>query len=307
MPPVVQKTGWTGAIELQDAKLTLPGVADPVAVESASAHIEGARVILDRIHAQAGKIAFQGDYRYEPQVARPHRLRLKIAEADAAELERLLMPTLRHSRGLIERALSLGSAPPPAWFSDRHVDAVLQVAALHFEGADLTALQTHLLWDVTKAEFTDLHATLNGGRVTGSLSVSLSPSRPTYRLIAHAKGCEWRSGKIDADTTLESSGTGVELITRLRSTGAFTARGLAVEDLPALASVAGTYTLAWTRTNPLLHFTDLQVISGDETYTGQGATQPDGRLLFVLSNGTKEMRMSGTLAQLRLVDQPESR
>jgi len=56
------------------------------------------------------------------------------------------MPTLRHSSGLIERALSLGSAPPPAWFSDRHVDAVLQVAALHFEGADLTALQTHLLW-----------------------------------------------------------------------------------------------------------------------------------------------------------------
>ena len=54
---------------------------------------------LERIHAQAGKIAIQGDYRYEPQMARPHRLRLRIADADAAGLERLLMPTLRHSPG----------------------------------------------------------------------------------------------------------------------------------------------------------------------------------------------------------------
>jgi hypothetical protein len=53
-------------------------------------------------------------------------------------------------------------------------------------------------------------------------------------------------------------------------------------------------------------FTDLQLVSGDETYTGQGGSQPDGRLLFLLSSGSKEMHMSGTLAELRL-DQPEAR
>jgi hypothetical protein len=55
-----------------------------------------------------------------------------------------------------------------------------------------------------------------------------------------------------------------------------------------------------------MRFTDLQLVSGDETYTGQGGTQPDGRLLFQLTSGSKEMHMSGTLAQLR-VDQPEVR
>ncbi len=79
-----------------------------------------------------------------------------------------------------------------------------------------------------------------------------------------------------------------------------------MDALPDLESVSGTYDLAWAQTAALLHFTDLQLVSGDETYTGQGGTQPDGRLLFLLTSGTKQMHMSGTLAQLR-VDQPEVR
>ena len=40
--------------------------------------------------------------------------------------------------------------------------------------------------------------------------------------------------------------------------------------------------------------------TGDETYTGRGATQDDGRLVILLSSGTKELRMSGTLAKLKV-------
>ena len=297
--------GWTGAIELEDAKFPLPGLAEPVNVESASAHIEGARIALDRIHAQAGNLALEGDYRYEPQMARPHRLRLEIPEADAAELERLLMPTLRHS-GLIARALSLGRPSLPDWLAGRHLDARVQIGVLHLDGAEVSALQTHLLWDGTKIEFADLRGALDGGRVTGILAVSLRGNRPTYRLEASAKGVEWKSGKVNAETVVESSGTGSELLSRLRSTGKFEARGLDMEALPDLETVTGTYDLAWAQATPVLRFTDLQMVSGDETYIGQGATQPDGRLLFQLTSGTKEMHMSGTLAQLR-IDQPEVR
>jgi len=299
-------TGWTGVIDLQDAKFPLPGLAEPVVVESASALIDGARVTIERIHAQAGKLAIEGEYRYEPQMARPHRLRIGIPEADAAELERLLMPTLRHSRGLIARALSLGRASLPAWLADRHVDATVQIGSLQLGGAEARDLQTHLVWDAAKAEFTDVRASLVGGRVAGILAVSLRGSRPTYRFEARAKGVEWKSGKVDAEAVLESSGTGVELLARMHSTGTFAARGLEMEALPDLESVAGAYDLVWAQTAPVLRFTDLQVVSGDEIYTGQGATQPDGRLLFQLTSGSKEMRMSGTLAELR-VDQAEAR
>jgi hypothetical protein len=304
--PASVKTGWTGAIDLRDAQFPLPGLAEPVAVGSANAHIDGARVTLDHILAQAGKVSMEGDYRYEPHMARPHRLRITIPEADAAELERLLMPTLRHSSGLIARALSFGRASLPEWLANRHVDATVQIGVLHLGNAEVHGLQTHLLWDAAKAEFTDVRASLDGGRVTGALSVGLRGNGPAYRLQAHAKGVEWKSGNVDADTVLESSGTGLELLARLHSSGAFVARGLEMEALPDLESVSGAYDLAGAQMAPILRFTDLQVVSGDETYTGQGATQPDGRLLFQLTSGSKEMHMSGTLAQLR-VDQPEVR
>jgi len=300
-PPT--KSGWSGAIDLQDARFPLPGLAEPVAVESATAHIDGARVMLDQIRAQAGNIAVQGEYRYEPQMPRPHRLRILIPEADAAELERLLMPTLRHSRGLIARALSLGRPSMPEWLLDRHLDAAVQIGTLHLGGSDVAGLQAHLVWDAAKAEFADIRASLNGGRITGVLTVGLRGNRPAYRLQARAKGVEWKSGKVDAETALESSGTGMELLARLHSTGAFTARGLEMDALPGLESVSGEYDLAWAQSAPILRFTDLQLVSGDETYTGQGATQPDGRLLIQLTSGSKEMHMSGTLAELRL-DQP---
>jgi hypothetical protein len=227
-------------------------------------------------------------------------LRIRIPEADAAELEDLLMPTLRYNRGLIARALNLGRTSLPDWLASRHVDATVQIGVLHLGGADVAGLQTHLLWDAAKAEFIDIRATLYGGRVTGILVVGLRGNRPAYRLQARAKGFEWKSGKVDAQTVLESSGTGTELLARLHSSGAFAARGMQMEALPDLASVSGSYDLAWARLAPVLRFTDLQLVSGDDTYTGQGATQPDGRLLFQLVSGSKEMHMSGTLAQLQI-------
>jgi hypothetical protein len=304
--PALAQTGWTGVIDLRDAQLPLPGIEEPVALESASAHIDGARITLDRIRAKAGKIAIEGEYRYEPQMSRPHRLRIDIAEADAEELERLLMPTLRHNRGLIARALSLGRAALPDWLAGRHLDASVRIGVFQLGAVEAHDLSAHLLWDVTKAEFTDIRAGLDGGRVTGALSVSLRGSRPAYRLDARAKGVAWKSGKVDAETVLESSGTGTELLARLHSTGTFMARGLEMEALPGLENVSGAFDLIWAQTAPNIRFTGLQVVSGDGTYTGQGATQPDGRLLFQLVSGNKEMRMSGTLAELR-VDQPEVR
>jgi hypothetical protein len=87
----------------------------------------------------------------------------------------------------------------------------------------------------------------------------------------------------------------VELLAGLHSTGTFVARGLEMDALPDLGDVSGAYDLRWARMAPLVRFTDLQMVSGEDTYTGQGATQADGRLVFLLTSGSKEMRVSGTL------------
>ena len=53
-------------------------------------------------------------------------------------------------------------------------------------------------------------------------------------------------------------------------------------------------------TAPRLRLTGLNLRTEDETYTGRGATQDDGRLVILLTSGAKEMRMSGTLAKLKV-------
>ncbi len=300
------ETGWTGSIELDDARFPVPGLAEPVEVQSAAAHIAGQSVVVNRIRAQAGGIAFQGEYEYQPRLTRPHRLRIWIPDADAADIERLWMPTLRHGRGLLARALSLGRTPIPDWLSDRHVDATVQIGVLRLADAEARGIQTHLLWDATKAEFDNLRARIDGGRVTGTLSVNLRGSLPVYRLEAQCKGIQWKSGTVEAETVLESSGTGTELLARLHSAGTFAASGLEMDALPDLESVSGFYDIVWAQAGPLLRFSELQLVSGSDTYTGQGATQPDGQLIIQLSSGAKEMRMSGTLARLRL-DEPVAR
>jgi hypothetical protein len=156
------------------------------------------------------------------------------------------------------------------------------------------------VWDGPKAEFDGVRARLAGGQAEGTLLVTLRGNRPAYRLEGKAQAIEWKSGQVDAEGLLESSGTGTELLARLHSAGTFAARGLEMEALPDLQSVSGTYDVSWAQSVPRLSFPELQLVSGSETYTGQGDTQPDGRLLIQLSGAGKDLHMSGTLAELRV-------
>jgi len=77
----------------------------------------------------------------------------------------------------------------------------------------------------------------------------------------------------------------------MRSEGSFTGRAL---DICKTAS--GCYRLEW----PRLRLTELQLLIGQDLFIGRGAMQDDGRLLLQLSSGGKQMRMTGTLAQLAI-------
>ncbi len=57
------KRGWTGGLELSDAQVQVPGLADPLLLSSARAQIDGARVGLDRIDGSGGLV---GVYRRIP-------------------------------------------------------------------------------------------------------------------------------------------------------------------------------------------------------------------------------------------------
>ncbi len=288
-------TGWTGRLELQDAEIPLPGLADPVLLVSAHAQIDGPRVVLDQIDASAGKVSFSGEYRYEPGTARPHRLRLRIEEVDAADLEAELMPTLSRTPGLLARAL--GRQGVPEWLQDRQLDGTVQIGDLRLGGSHLENLRARLVWDVAHVELDGLQAKLGHAAITGRLAVNMPGDRPSYKLTGSVKGLIWQSGKLDAEGTLETFGTGPQVLANLTSEATFTAQALDFGAISPWRSVSGSANLACS---PRLRLTGLNLKMEDETYTGSGATLDDGRLVISLSNGSKEMRMSGTLAKLKI-------
>jgi hypothetical protein len=292
------KAGWSGHLELSDAQIAVPGLADPLVIASARAQIDGARVVLDRVEAQAGKVAFTGEYRYEPGAARPHRLRLRAEELDAADLEAEFMPTLSRGASLIARAL--GRVAVPDWLKQRAVDGTVQIDDLLLAGRRLENVRARLVWDVARVEFDGIQAKLDRAAITGKLAVNLRAARPSYKLTAKVKGLDWQSGKLDADGTLETSGTGSQLLANLTSEGIFTGAALDFGMLAPWRSVTGSYSLAWFEAAPRLRLTGLNLRTEDDTYTGRGATQEDGSLVILLTSGAKEMRMSGTLAKLKV-------
>jgi hypothetical protein len=289
--------GWTGRLELTDAQIPLPGLADPVQLTSARAQIDGDRVAIEQIEAQAGKVALTGSYSYEPEDPHPHRLRLRIEQLDAADLEAELIPTLRHSGGLIARAL--GRTTVPEWLKQRAIDGTVQIDDLLLAGSHLENVRGRLVWDVARVELDNLQARLGRAAITGKLAVNLRGNRPAYHLTGKVKGLTWQSGKVDVEGSLETSGTGEELLANLTSEGTFTGSALDFGTVAPWRSVSGSCNLAWS---PRLHLSGVNLKTEDETFTGRGVTQEDGRLIIQLSSGSKEMRMSGTLARLRVED-----
>jgi hypothetical protein len=292
------EAGWSGNLEIADATVNVPGLADALQIESAHARIDGARVVLDHLEAQAGPIAFDGEYRYEPGAARPHRIRLRAGEVRAEDLESELLPILRRNPGLLARAL--GRTETPDWLRRLNLEGSVQIEDLQVAGAHLENVRAGLLWDATHASLQGIEARFNRAALSGALAVNLRGAVPAYQFRGKLSGLNWQSGKLDASGTFQTSGTGLRLLANLKSEGTFSGTGLDFGTLAPWHAASGAYALAWAQTAPRLRLTDLRLQTEDETYTGRGATQDDGRLLIQLTNGLREMRMSGGLASLKV-------
>lgn len=290
-------SAWSGDLEVKDASIKTPGLADPLLLNTVHARIDGARLALDRIEAQAGKIAVTGDYEYQPDAVRPHRVHLRADRVDAADLESELQPTLHRDSGLIARAL--GRVTIPDWLRQRNADGTIAINSLDIGGAHVEGLKARLAWDVANVELTNLQATIEGAPVTGRLGMNLRGARPEYKLNLRVKGWDWQSGSLDAQLTADTAGTGAQLLRNLKAEGTLSGNELDFGTAQRWRCVSGAFNLAFAGALPTFRVTGLNLRNGDDLYTGQGGTRDDGRLVLTLTNGPKEIRLSGAPAALK--------
>jgi hypothetical protein len=216
---------------------------------------------------------------------------------DAADLEAEAMPTLRRS-GLL--ASALGGSAAPSWLKERAVDGAIEIDEFSVAGTSLGKVKARLVWDGTRMELQGLQAGLAGAAVTGTLSVNLRGARPSYRFTGKVKGLSWQEGKTDVDGTVETAGFGAALLANITSEGVFSASGVDFGPASPFRAASGNYSLEWWQGLPRLRLTGLSLRTADGAFTGRGATQDDGRIVILLSDGTREMRLTGTLTNLRV-------
>lgn len=285
---------WTSAFRLRDAEFRIAGIADPVRLSNAAGELNGRNVSLSQAEGAAGEIAFQAQYQFAPGAARPDRLRLSIPQADIAEIERLLKPSLARERGFLARTLGLGRSPAPAWLDRRQLDATVTVGLLSASEHSASDLSTHLYWDGAQVRLTAVAGRINGAALSGEGSADLSGAEPRYQFAGSLNALPFRGGEIDLEGRLETSGVGARAWSELRADGDFRARRVLFAPEPEFRSASGCFELnlaAATRWKlPLV-----EIHQGGEVFTGSGASLPDGRLSLDLANARRQWKLTAAL------------
>jgi hypothetical protein len=226
-----------------------------------------------------------------------------VAELDAAELERLLLPTLQRDESFLTRALRLGRSSVPDWLEAQHADGVVEIGSFALGDLRLANLHAHLLWDAANLETSELSARWGEGLFNGRLVANLRRAEPAYRLTGRVRAVKWMGGQWEGRGLLEASGTGPDLARNLRLESAFKGRGVSLAPDTEFESVSGNCVFNVLGGLPQLRCTDLRAVLDEDLYQGQGSTGADGRLSFDLSSGAKLLRLIGTLSPFQLTEE----
>ena len=249
---------------------------------------------MKRLSLTIGGIAAQGEYRYNAAAVRPHRFRINVTAAEGETLERLLRPTLRRGN-FLNYALNLGRVTEPGWMRTMRADGAIQLAALDLGGISVTNLKARALWDGDEVRFAGLQGQMLDAAFAGAAVVNLAEREPRYQISGRLAGLPWRAGKMDAEGTLKTSGTGLDLLGNMSAQGAFRGHNIDLTPLDTYDAVDGCFEWSWDARNPRLKLTQVVMTAGGATWLGSAEMQDSGQLVLRVSDGTKQIQASGAL------------
>ncbi len=279
---------WTGEYELQNVVLDVEGLADPVHIAGASVSMDGPRMTVRRLRARAGKIAFEGEFR---RTAKTDRLELAIDSMNVAELERLLAPTLTREQGFLARTLRFGRVEAPEWLKKRRVDATVSVEELR-AGEYIGSIDAATIrWDGTNIKISSIDGSIETAEFSGALDVDLRGRVPRYAFRGKVADAPYHGGKVELEGKLESSGAGAQILAGARGEGSMKGRALSFAPDAELRSVSSQFEFTVGAAGLRWKLSNVEAAQGSEVYTGQGATQADGKLVVELT-GRRPLRLT---------------
>lgn len=293
-----ETSAWSGEYELQNARVDVEGLAEPLRIQSAAVSFEGKRVAVSHLRAKVGTIAFTGEYRWEPGAVRPHKFRIVIPEADAAALERICSPTLVRERGFLARTLRLGTAPVPDWLKARRADGILSIESLTAGGSLARIENARLLWDGPLVRVVRVNAQFDQATVNGELDVNLAGRFPRYHAEGELRDVAYDGGTLDFEGGIDAEGLGAQFLASLHGKGSMHGRSIAFAPDADFRTVDGDIEVQGGASGPRWKLSELEVLQGGDVYYGTGATEADGKLVLDLENHGRQVRLIGGLLTL---------
>jgi len=288
------KGTWSGDFEIQNTRLAIDGLADPVRIQSAAVSAKDQSVAVSRIRARAGDIAFGGEYRWgvdgdvesDAEKAQPQSFRLQVAAADAKEVERLFQPTISREGGLLARTLRLGAAgATPDWLTERSVEGLISIGGLTLADTRLSVDSAHLKWEGATVKLSAIQGKVADAAFNGELRVDLAGRAPVYRFEGNLEDLPYKGGQLDLSGKISAEGNGPALWASIKADG--TLRGRSIEFSPdaEFRRATGRFQMNMTVAGPRWKLSDLKLTQGNDSLSGEGTTQADGRIVLDLSNG----------------------
>jgi AsmA protein len=292
---------WSGESELQNARIGVDGLAEPLKIRSASVSLTGKRVVLSRLQAEVGAIAFTGSYRWEkdpelPDKARPDKFDLKIEEADAAELARLFAPALLRERGFLARTLRLGgNAPVPGWLKALRTEGAVSIDSLTAGDVRLRGVKAQVKWNGPAVHLSDLSGSIDPAEFAGDLSIDLRTGTPRYHFDGKAADIAYKGGRLDLEGILDAEGDGAELFESAHAEGTLHGRSILFAPDTEFRSIAARFEMLGGGPASRWKLSNVEVNQSGESLAGTGASQADGRLVLELLGRGRPLRYTGTL------------
>jgi hypothetical protein len=288
---------WSGGFDVQNAQLDLPGIAAPLHINSAAITVDGSKVEVRNLRGRVGAIAIQADYRFDTGGG-PHFMRLALSEVDLGQLERLFLPTLNRSQGLLAN-LRIRRAPAPDWLKDRDLDGSVQIEKLVREGSPICAFKAHLSWTGAVAELNNVICTEEDMLASGRIAVNLAGGYPQYHLSGEVQNLDFRDGKLHLAGQFGAIGLGRELLVNATSKGTFAGQDLRFSPETVMQDISGGFELGGVV--PRLVLTKVQANDGVDTFTGQGLSLADGNfVLELMTAGKRQVKLTGSLLPMHL-------
>jgi hypothetical protein len=161
--------------------------------------------------------------------------------------------------------------------------------------SDLGSFASHFLWQGTELQFSSTSLKFAEGLIRGRGTMALSSYLPRYKFTANVSGFRWRGGLLSADGAFETSGLGTDALQNLRATGVFSGQDLALSNEDMFNRIGGAFEFSFSDGSPNLKLSNVQASESDEAWSGNAATQSDGRIVIDLEHAGRQRQIISTL------------